>query len=41
VKYQAVQDKFASESTRWMMIGACLLWICSIMIAWMQKILVY
>ncbi len=24
-KYQAVQDKFASESTRWMMIGACLL----------------
>jgi hypothetical protein len=25
VKYQAVQDKFASESTRWMMIGACLL----------------
>jgi hypothetical protein len=33
VKYQAVQDKFASESTRWMMIGACLLRICSIMIA--------
>jgi hypothetical protein len=25
VKYQAVQDKFASESTRWMMIVACLL----------------
>jgi hypothetical protein len=24
-KYQAVQDKFASESTRWMMIVACLL----------------
>jgi hypothetical protein len=40
-KYQAVQDKFASESTRWMMIGACLLEICSIVIAWMQKILVY
>jgi hypothetical protein len=40
-KYQAVQDKFASESTRWMMIVACLLRICSIMIAWMQKILVY
>jgi hypothetical protein len=32
-KYQAVQDKFASESTRWMMIGACLLQICSIVIA--------
>jgi hypothetical protein len=40
-KYQAVQDKFASESTRWMMIVACLLWICSIMIAWMQKLSVY
>jgi hypothetical protein len=40
-KYQAVQDKFARESTRWMMIGACLLWICSILIVWMQKILVY
>jgi hypothetical protein len=24
-----------------MMIGACLLQICSIMIVWMQKILVY
>jgi hypothetical protein len=24
-KHQAVQDKFASESTRWMMIVACLL----------------
>jgi hypothetical protein len=24
-----------------MMIGACLLWICSILIVWMQKILVY
>jgi hypothetical protein len=24
-KYQAVQDKFASESTRWRMIVACLL----------------
>jgi hypothetical protein len=24
-KYQALQDKFASESTRWMMIVACLL----------------
>jgi hypothetical protein len=32
-KYQAVQDKIASESTRWMMIVACLLQICSIMIA--------
>jgi hypothetical protein len=36
-----VQDKFASESTRWMMIVARLLRICSIVIAWMQKILVY
>jgi hypothetical protein len=32
-KYKAVQDKFASKSTRWMMIIACLLWICSIVIA--------
>jgi hypothetical protein len=24
-----------------MMIVACLLWICSIVIAWMQKLLVY
>jgi hypothetical protein len=30
VKYQAVRDKFASESTRWMMIVACLLQIFSI-----------
>jgi hypothetical protein len=40
-KYQAVQDKFASESIRWMMIVACLLQVCSIVIAWMQKLLVY
>jgi hypothetical protein len=32
-KYQPVQDKFASESTRWMMIVARLLRICSIVIA--------
>jgi hypothetical protein len=31
-KYQAVQDKFASESTRWMMIVVCLSQIHSIMI---------
>jgi hypothetical protein len=31
-KYQAVQGKFASESTRWMMTIACLLQICSIVI---------
>jgi hypothetical protein len=36
-----VQDKFASESTRWMMIVACLLRICCIVIVWMQNILVY
>jgi hypothetical protein len=33
LKYQAVQDKFASESTRLMMIVACLLQICSSVIA--------
>jgi hypothetical protein len=33
MKYQAVQDKFASKSTIWIMIVACLLRICSIMIA--------
>jgi hypothetical protein len=32
-KYHAVEDKLASESTRWMMIVACLLQICSIVIA--------
>jgi hypothetical protein len=32
-KYQAVEDMFASESTRWMMIVACLIQICSIVIA--------
>jgi hypothetical protein len=33
VKYQAGQDKFASESSRWMTIVACLLQICSIVTA--------